>query len=100
MDRTPHALFLPPGTLESARFTTQRGGRTRLGPRGTPRAFARPRAQTIIPLFSLVAQLYEQFVSNFEGRLSQLQFVLILTQVATQYYPSRPVSVPGEHERL
>jgi hypothetical protein len=49
---------------------------------------------------SLVAQLYEQFVSNFEGRLSQLQFVLILTQVATQYYPSRPVSVPGEHERL
>lgn len=35
-------------------------------------------------------QLYERFISAFEAKLNQLQFALILAQIAKQYYPSRP----------
>mmetsp|Transcript_7767 Transcript_7767/g.12546 ORF Transcript_7767/g.12546 Transcript_7767/m.12546 type:complete len:392 (-) Transcript_7767:65-1240(-) len=34
--------------------------------------------------------LYENFISKFEGKLNQLKFVQIASVISQQYYPSRP----------
>lgn len=40
-------------------------------------------------------QLYEKFISTFELKLNQLQLVLIATQIAGQFTPTRPFVPDG-----
>ena len=35
-------------------------------------------------------ELHENFIKTFEDQANQLQYALISTKIAEQYYPSRP----------